>query len=158
MAWHPRLVVRFTKGDGIFSPTSGAGYALFAAAALSVGCGFIAAALQGELLFLLALVLPGLFLRDAWARFAATPAEREAFLAEIAELRALGHAPPPNEVLLGQGWGPGVLAAVLAALAVSLVLLFVLGEPVLIPVVLALAGFAGLEVLDLVRRRRALRR
>ncbi|OJH40386.1 hypothetical protein BON30_15285 [Cystobacter ferrugineus] len=82
MAWHPRLVVRFDRGRCITSPTNSVGYGVQGILAAFVACGLVVVAASGESLVLLVLAVPGVFLRDAWAWFAATEEERASFRTE----------------------------------------------------------------------------
>lgn len=104
------------------SPTDSAGYGVQGGLAAFVACGLVAVAATREPLALLALFIPGVFLRDAWAWFASTEAERAAFLDEVERLKARGWGPPPNEVQLGGRWTWAAVAALVACLGLSIVL------------------------------------
>lgn len=152
MRWRPSLVVRFGRGGSLLSPTSNTGYAFYGAMAAVMTCAVIAAALSGEPLFLVGLAITGLFLRDTWAWFAATDAEKAAFRARIAELQLLGHAPPADQTVIGQNWGLLALGGLLAWLGFS-ILMVVRGQPAFLVSVMFAASFTVLAAVDLARKR-----
>lgn len=99
--WRPRLAIRYGKGGSTpSSPTSSAGYVLLGSIGAALAAACVAAALSGKLVFLVALLIPGIALRDAWAWFAATKQEREAFRAEVAR-----HGGGPDQLVVGREWG-----------------------------------------------------
>ncbi len=155
--WRPSLVVRFGRGGSVFSPTSNTAHAFYGAVAAAMTCGVIAAALSGAPFMLLGLVVTGVFLRDAWAWFAATEAEKAAFRARIAELQGLGHAPPADQTVIGQRWGLLVFGGLLAWLGVS-ILMVDLGHPEFLVSAMFAASFTVLAALDLLRKRMRSRR
>jgi hypothetical protein len=153
MMWRPRLVVRFTKGGGVLSPTSTAGYVLLGVAALALTLVCARAAVRGVWVTLAGLVITGALLREVWAWFAATPQEREGFRQEVA-LR--GRA--PLQARLGEDWAPWVPLALAAALGASIALTLV--HPIFILAAQVTAVLLILATLDRVRavlrrRRRA---
>lgn len=151
MAWHPRLVVRFGKGRSISSPTSSSGYVLLGFMGASLTCALSMGATH-EPLLLLALAVPGFFLRDAWAWFASTEEERAAFRAEVERLKSQGWGPPPNQVLIGERWGWKAVAGLLAVLALSIALVAFVSEAFLVPMMFA-AAFLAAVLFDRLRAR-----
>jgi hypothetical protein len=100
MRWRPRLVLRFGR-HGVASPTSGVGHlfsVLFEAViALGATAALLASAASGwwmPIVLAAWLLLLARTVRDAWAWFAATDAERAAYRAEVAVHRPW--TPPPG--------------------------------------------------------------
>jgi len=152
MSWKPRLVVRFSRGGGISSPTSSAGYALFGGMATAMSCGFVFAAISGQPFLLFGLVATGIFVRDAWAWFAATEEERREFRAEVARLQSLGHGRPPDQQFIGGNWGAGAFVLLLAGFATSLFLVAVWHPFFILSAMITLSLLAAMAI-DLVRGR-----
>lgn len=142
--WHPRLVVRRGKGGGVSSPTSTAGYVLIGGIATALSAGFIAAAFSGKPLMLVGLLITGVFLRDTWAWFAATPAEREEFRRQVVE-RGGG----PDQTRIGQNWSPWVLVALAVVSATCFAL--VRRHVMFFPVGMMVGAVVIAGILDVVR-------
>jgi hypothetical protein len=73
---------------------------LFAGIATSSSAGVIAGALSGTPLLLMGLLITGVFLRDAWAWFVASPEERDTFRQEVGRLGG-----GPDQLRIGDAWG-----------------------------------------------------
>lgn len=157
MAWHPRLMVRRGRGGVITSPSSHLGHALQACLAAVLFAGIAVAAFDREPLLLLACLLPGLFLRDAWAWFGATPLEREAYRAELERVARSGDGLPPDQRVIAVG-SPRASALALVVFSGALLLLALTHQPLFLFAALVAASFGGAVLLDLVRQRRAMRR
>jgi len=100
MRWRPRLVLRFGR-HGVASPTSGVGhlFSVLVAAVIALGAttALLASAARGwwmPVVLAAWLLLLARTVRDAWAWFAATDAERAAYRAEVALHRPW--TPPPG--------------------------------------------------------------
>jgi hypothetical protein len=159
MAWHPRLVVRTGKGGRVSSPTSSLGYGFIGGIAAVAAVALIAAATHGKPLMIVGLVIPAVFLRDAWAWFAATPEEREAFRAVIAQAAAWGGGQPPDQLVIAVG-NPLTLVVGLVWLAASLYLLGKTYPVELLYLFSAMiaACFTLAVLIDVIRQRLARRR
>ena len=101
---------------------------------------------------LLALAVPGVFLRDAWAWFAATEEERASFRAEVERLKARGWSPPPDQVVSGEHWGWRAVAGLLACLALSIALVAFV-HPAFLVVTLFLAAVLAAALFNRLRAR-----
>ncbi|EPX55196.1 hypothetical protein D187_009403 [Cystobacter fuscus DSM 2262] len=101
---------------------------------------------------LLALALPGVFLWDAWAWFAATEEERASFRAEVERLKARGWRPPPDQVVIRARWGWRAVVGLLACLALSIALVAFV-HPAFLVVTLFMAAFLAAALFDCLRER-----
>ena len=152
MAWHPRLVARTGKGGGVSAPTSSLGYGFIGVLAALMLVGLIAAAFHGKPLMLLGAVIPAIMLKDAWAWFAATPEEREAFRAELAQA-TWGGRPPPDQFVIAVG-SPLTLAVALVWLGGSVYLLVKNPrQPQYFLSAMFAASFGVAVLVDLIRKR-----
>jgi hypothetical protein len=144
--WRPRLVVRSSRGGTISSPTSSQGYALTGWVASSIAVGCVAAALSGEPLLLLGLLVAGLFLRDVWAWYAATPDERAEFRLRVAQLGG-----GPDQLRIGEGWGLWTVGVLVVAVGTCVALVRV--HPVFIVAGMIAGALLVAALLDLARAR-----
>jgi hypothetical protein len=114
--------------------------------------GFIGGVLSGKPLMLLGLIVTLPFLRDAVAWFAASTAEREAFRAEIAALRAAGRSPSADQQIVWRGT-PGLVLLAIAWLAGSIMLYARTGLGLAVISALAALSFVIASLVDVARQR-----
>ena len=101
--WKPKLVIRRGRGNAISSPTTTGGYLLNAVIGGVLTAAILAAAVKDrQPLIAFFVFIPGVFLRDCWAWFAADEAERNTFTAEVA---AAGGGPSQQKFGTDWGWG-----------------------------------------------------
>jgi hypothetical protein len=97
--WRPRLRIRPGKACGISSFASTSGYLLQGAIALVAAVALVRAAHDKSPLVLIALPIPAVFVRDAWAWFAASNEERESFRRAMRGVADQGVGPTPDRVI-----------------------------------------------------------
>ncbi len=142
--WRPKLVIRRGKRGRVSSPTTTTGYVLFAGFGGLLSVAALLAALSGTPQLLLGLLLTPFFLRDAWAWFAASTEERDAFRKDVI---ALGGGPDRFPVRVRwRGWH--LLGLALAA-ALGLAVLPITAS--LFPAVMVILAVLLVAALDLVR-------
>jgi hypothetical protein len=101
MAWHPRLVVRFSKSGRVSLPQSGSDYVIQLCLAALFAGGFVVVAHGRPSSIAIAVGVLLWSLREVWAWFAASEEERAAFREEIRRLDLSGEKPSAYRARMG---------------------------------------------------------